>query len=610
VSALIEDYALIGNTHTAALVGRNGSIDWLCLPTFSSPACFAGLLGDEGNGRFLLAPAGGLRRVERAYREDSLILETRFETDDGVVELVDFMPSPRPDGITDIVRIVRGRGGVVPMRLALTLRLEYGSVLPWVQVEDHKLHAFAGPDAFFLYAPIPLSREHAEVRAEFAVAAGGEAAFVLTRAASYRPEPAGRNAHEALARTEAFWRRWGARMPKDGPYAPMVRRSAITLKALTFNPTGGIVAAATASLPESLGGPRNWDYRFCWLRDATFTLYALGLAGFRKEARAWRDWLCRAVGGEPGRIQIMYGLGGERTLEEREVPWLAGYAGSRPVRFGNAAYKQCQIDVYGEVMDALHLSRAQGFQDDVNSWGIQRGLMDFLEGGWDGPDSGLWEERSGPRPHIFSQVMAWVAADRAVKAVERFGREGPADRWRALRARIHEHVCRKGYNEKRQAFVQSYDTEKLDASLLLLPLVGFLSPHDERVVNTVRAIERELTVDGFVKRYEADGQDGLHAPEGAFLACTFWLADNYALVGHKAKAAAIFERVAGVANDVGLLAEEYDTKNRRLIGNFPQAFSHVGLINTAHNLLAAGPARHRAKAAGNPFCGNWVSDEL
>lgn len=610
MSALIEDYALIGNTHTAALVGRDGSIDWLCLPTFSSPACFAKLLGGEDNGRFLLAPAGPVRRVERAYREDSLILETRFETEEGAIDIVDFMPSPRPDGVTDLIRIARGRRGTVPMNFALKLRPEYGSVLPWVQVEGRKLHAFAGPDAFFLYSPVPLSRQHAEARAEFTVSEGDEAVFLLTRAASYRPEPADRDVHEALARTEAFWRRWSGHMPKEGPYAKMVRRSAITLKALTFNPTGGIVAAATASLPESLGGPRNWDYRFCWLRDATFTLYALGLAGFRKEARAWRDWLCRAVAGEPGRIQIMYGLGGERTLEEREGPWLAGYADSRPVRFGNAAYKQCQIDVYGEVMDALHLSRAQGFKDDEDSWGIQRGLMDFLESGWQKPDAGLWEERGGDRPHVYSQVMAWVAADRAVRAVEHFGHEGPVDRWRALRARIHEHVCQKGYSEKKQAFVQAYDNEKLDASLLLLPLVGFLSPHDERVVNTMRAIERELTEDGFVRRYETDGQDGLSTGEGTFLACTFWLADNHALMGNKTRAQAIFDRASGVANDVGLLAEEYDPKHRRLLGNFPQAFSHVGLINTAHNLSPNGPAQHRARAARTPLRGAWVSDEL
>ncbi len=610
MSAPIEDYAVIGNTHTAALVARDGSIDWLCVPTFSSPACLAGLLGTEDHGRFLLSPAGGVRRVVRRYREDTLVLETRFETDDGAVDLVDFMPSPRSGGVTDVIRVLYGRAGVVPMRLALRLRLEYGSVLPWVQIDESRLHAFAGPDAYFLYAPCPLVRTGGEVHAAFTVAAGQQAAFVLTRSASYRPEPKRRDPEQALAQTEAFWTEWARHMPKEGPYAPLVRRSALTLKALTFNPTGGIVAAATTSLPEDLGGPRNWDYRYCWLRDATFTLYALGLAGFRKEARAWRDWLCRAVAGQPGRIQIMYGLGGERSLEEREAPWLPGYAHSRPVRLGNAAYKQCQIDVYGEVMDALHLSRSQGFHDDQNSWGIQCGLMDFLEGGWDQPDAGLWEERGPNRPHVFSQVMAWVAADRAVKAVENFGQEGPVDRWRALRQRIHDQVCQNGYDEKKQSFVQSYGSDKLDASALLLALVGFLPAHDERVVNTVRAIERELVSDGFVRRYTPDGQDGLDAGEGAFLACTFWLADNYALHGDKAKACAVFERVAGVANDVGLLAEEYDTKQRRLVGNFPQAFSHVGLINTAHNLSLGGPAAHRARAGSGPFRGGWVNDEL
>ncbi len=601
MSAPIEDYALIGNTHGAALVSRAGAIDWLSVPTFSSPACCARLLGDERNGYFLIAPAGPTKAVTRRYWGDSLILETRFECEEGEVELIDFLPSPRANGITDTVRIVRGRSGHVPMHLTLNLMLEYGSVRPWVQVEGPHMHAFAGSEAFFLYAPVPLAHTPAGVEAHFAVSAHASAAFVLTRAPATRPEPARRDAQAELTKTEAYWARWTKRLPRSGPYAPAVRRSAVTLKALTYSPSGGICAAATTSLPESLGGPRNWDYRFCWLRDATFTLYALGIAGFRKEARAWRDWLCRAIAGEPEKIQIMYGLEGERTLSEREASWLSGYADSRPVRLGNAAYQQCQIDIYGEVMDAFHLGRSQGFAEDRDSWDIQCALMEFLEGHWSDPDAGLWEARSGNRQHVFSQAMAWVAADRAVKAVECFELTGPVDRWRALRHAIRERVCENGYNTKKQAFTQTYGSDTLDASLLLLPLVGFLPPQDERVVNTVRAIERELLSGGFVMRYETDGQDGLPGGEGTFLACSLWLADNYAVMGNTDKARALLDRVLGVANDVGLLAEEYDTTHRRMVGNFPQAFSHVGVMNTARNLSAQGPAQHRARADGGAF---------
>ncbi|MHB1943012.1 MAG: glycoside hydrolase family 15 protein [Acidiferrobacteraceae bacterium] len=598
MSRPIEDYAIIGNTRTAALISRQGSIDWLCLPDFGAPACFASLLGTPENGYWSLCPQTPSAQATRKYRDGTLILETRFETDTGTVELVDLMPPPRAGHATDIVRIIYGRHGSVPMHLAAAFRCEYGAVVPWVRYDGHRLSAVAGPEALYLYTPIELRGEGLVTKADFTVSAGQVIPFVLTHAPSHLREPPARDALKALAQTESWWHHW-VRKDKTGrnPYRAVIDRSAITLKALTYSPTGGIVAAPTTSLPEAIGGVRNWDYRFCWLRDATFTLYALHAAGYRKEAQAWRDWLLRAVAGEPAKIQIMYGLKGERRLDEWELPWLSGYADSRPVRVGNAAYQQCQMDIYGELMDALYFSRRHGFNKDQqhDAWHIQCALMDFLEGHWQDPDAGLWEERGGNRNHVFSKVMAWVAVDRSIKTVEQFGLEGPLDRWRQLRATIHEEVCQQGYNKDRGAFVQTYGARAMDASLLLLPLVGFLPPDDPRMAGTVRAIEEDLLYDGFVMRY-ADGSDGLAGGEGAFLACSLWLADNYALMGRKTDAQAIFERVLGVANDVGLLSEEYDPRAKRLVGNFPQAFSHVGVINTAVNLsVRTGPAVHRAR---------------
>jgi GH15 family glucan-1,4-alpha-glucosidase len=601
MSLPIEEYAIIGNTLTIALISRQGSIDWLCMPDFGASACFASLLGTPENGYWSLCPLAPSARATRRYRDKTLILETQFATDEGDVELIDFMPPPRAGHATDVVRILYGRRGSVPMRLGAAFRCEYGAVVPWVRYDGHRLSAVAGPEALYLYTPVELRGQGLATVGDFTVSAGQVIPFVLTRAPSHLREPPVRDALKALKETESWWHRW-VRKDKAGrrAYPAVIERSAITLKALTYSPTGGIVAAPTTSLPESIGGVRNWDYRFCWLRDATFTLYALHVAGYRKEAQAWRDWLLRAVAGEPAKIQIMYGLRGERRLDEQELPWLTGYANSRPVRIGNAAYQQRQMDIYGELMDALYFSRSHGLKDggESDSWQIQCALMEFLEGHWQDPDAGLWEERAGNRNHVFSKVMAWVAADRSVKTVERFSLEGPLDRWRQLRAMIHEEVCRKGYSEERGSFVQTYGGQVMDASLLLLPLVGFLPPADPRIAGTVRAIEQDLLCDGFVMRYSGSS-DGLPGSEGAFLACSLWLADNYALLGRKTDAHKMFERVLGVANDVGLLSEEYDPRAKRLVGNFPQAFSHVGVINTAINLSTrAGPAAHRARASG------------
>ncbi|MHB1950012.1 MAG: glycoside hydrolase family 15 protein [Acidiferrobacteraceae bacterium] len=602
MSRPIEDYALIGNTLTAALVSRQGSIDWLCMPDFGSPACLAALLGTPDNGYWSICPPNGSARITRKYRDDTLILETRFDTEAGAVELIDFMPPPRAGGAIDVVRMVHGVAGRVPLRMEAAFRCEYGTVVPWVRYDGRRLSAIAGPEALFLYTPVRLRGEGLVTVADFNVSAAETVSFVLTRVPSHAREPREPDPLKALAATEAWWRRWLRKGRKrHGPYQPVIDRSAITLKALTYSPTGGVVAAPTTSLPERIGGVRNWDYRYCWVRDATFTLYALHVAGYRKEARAWRDWLLRAVAGEPAKTQIMYGLRGERRLDEYELPWLAGYAESRPVRVGNAAYQQRQMDIYGELMDALYFSRRHGLakQEEDSGWRIQCALMDFLEGHWQEPDRGLWEERGGDRQHVFSKVMAWVAADRSIKTIEHFGAEGPLDRWRHLRDLIHQDVCRQGYNPERGAFVQTYGSRTMDASLLLLPLVGFLPVGDPRIQGTVRAIEQELLCDGFVMRYTG-GSDGLPGGEGAFLACSLWLADNYALMDRKADAEAVFQRVLGIGNDVGLLSEEYDPRAKRLVGNFPQAFSHVGVINTAVNLYTeTGPAVHRSKPGGH-----------
>jgi GH15 family glucan-1,4-alpha-glucosidase len=589
MAAPIEDYALIGDTHTAALVSREGSIDWLCLPRFDSPACFAALLGDPGNGRWLLAPAGPVREVRRRYQGDTLVLETEYRTDDGVVRVIDCMPPRQRD--PDVARVVEGIRGRVPMRMELTIRFDYGSIVPWVRHIDGALHAIAGPDSVWLRTPVPVRGENFSTVADFTVAEGERAPFMLTWHASHRRAPRRLDPVQALSDAEAWWGEWASRIAYQGGWQDAVIRSLLTLKALTYAPTGGIVAAPTTSLPEVLGGVRNWDYRYCWLRDSTFTLSALMLAGLADEARAWREWLLRAVAGEPRSMQILYGLGGERRITEQELGWLPGYQGASPVRIGNAAVDQFQLDVYGEVMDTLHLGRRIGLESDEVAWDLQRALLEFLESKWREPDEGIWEVR-GPRRHFtHSKVMAWVALDRAVKAVELAGLHGPVDRWRALRREIHEEVCREGYDAGRDAFVQYYGADQLDASLLLIPLVGFLPADDPRVKGTVAAVQRELMVDGLVHRYPPDRStsvDGLPPGEGTFLACSFWLADNLALMGRRDEAVPLFERLLSLRNDVGLLAEEFDPAAGRQLGHFPQAFSHVALVNTAHT-VSEGP---------------------
>jgi GH15 family glucan-1,4-alpha-glucosidase len=589
----IEDYALIGDTQTAALVGLNGSIDWLCVPRFDSDACFATLLGDERHGRWLLAPAGGVRAVRRRYRPGTLVLETTFETEDGTLVLTDCMPPRQSD--LDIVRVLRCTKGRVPIAMELAARFGYGAILPWIGERAGATIIVAGPDALALRTGVPLTRHRSTLHAEFALAEGESTAFTLTWYASFRDVPAAIDPEPAVEDTDAWWREWSANYAYNGEWREDVLRSLITLKALTYLPTGGIMAAATTSLPEKIGGVRNWDYRYCWLRDATFTLYALMLAGFKEEAQAWRDWLVRAVAGDAAQMQIMYGPAGERRLPELELGWLPGYEGSAPVRVGNAAVAQFQLDVYGEVMDCLHQARRVGIQPNGDDWGLQKQLMEFLESHWNEPDEGIWEVR-GPRRHFtHSKVMAWVALDRAITAVEQFGLDGPADRWTALRAEIHEQVCRLGYDPLRNVFTQYYGSKTLDAALLLIPLVGFLPPEDPRVRGTVEAIERELCRDGFILRYPThETIDGLPPGEGVFLPCTFWLADTYMLLGRHADARGLFERLLALRNDVGLLSEQYDPIARRLVGNFPQAFTHVALVNTARNLSrAGGPAEHR-----------------
>jgi GH15 family glucan-1,4-alpha-glucosidase len=597
VSLPLEDYALIGDTHSAALVARTGSIDWLCLPRFDSEACFAALLGNESHGRWLLAPQGRIKRVQRRYRGETLVLETEFETDDGAVRIVDCMPhrEHRPD----LVRIVEGVSGRVPMRMQLVIRFDYGSTIPWVRRRDHRLQALAGPNALVLDTPIPLRGENLTTVAEFEVIAGDSVPFVLSWHPSHQDPPRPRDAALAVAQTENTWRTWSQRFRPRSEWRDAVIRSLVTLKALTYQPTGGIVAAPTTSLPEQLGGVRNWDYRYCWLRDATFTLYSFLVAGYQEEARAWREWLLRAVAGQASRMQIMYGPAGERWLPEREIGWLPGYEASAPVRIGNAAVNQFQLDVYGEVMDTFHEARRQGLAEAETDWQLQCQIMDFLESHWQKPDEGIWEVRGDRRHFTHSKIMAWVAFDRAVKAVEQFGREGPTERWKNSRAEIHHEVCREGFHTDRGAFTQYYGARQLDASLLLIPLVGFLPARDGRVRGTIEAIEQELCADGFVMRYSEkhDDVDGLPQGEGAFLACSFWLVDCLALSGRHRDARKLFERLLAIRNDVGLLSEEYDIERKKLVGNFPQAFSHVALTNSAHNLAeeVVGPAGHRGR---------------
>ena len=593
--ARIEDYALIGDCETAALVSRDGSIDWLCWPRFDSNACFAALLGTRDHGRWLIGPRDPSARITRRYRGDTLVLETRFETTEGVATLIDFMPLRGRN--SNIVRIVVGERGEVAMHTELILRFGYGAIVPWVtKLEDGGLRAIAGPDMVLLHSQVNLHGENLTTVGDFTVGPGRKAHFVLTYGPSHLPAPTPVDPLTALEATEKFWVDWASKCQVANTCPEAVIRSLITLKALTYAPTGGIVAAPTTSLPEKLGGPRNWDYRFCWVRDATLTLLALMDAGYFEEAHAWRDWLQRAVAGSPEQIQIMYGIAGERQLTEWVVPWLPGYEASAPVRIGNNAHHQLQIDVYGEVMDAFHQARLGGLAPGESGWAVQLALLERLQSVWAEPDESIWEIR-GPRRHFtYSKVMAWVAFDRAIKSAERFGLEGPVDRWRRMRSVIHEDVCRRGFDSELGSFVQAYDGRELDASLLLLPAVGFLPPDDPRVRGTVQAIERDLMVDGFVLRYDTRKTvDGLPPGEGAFLACSFWLVDAYILLHRHDDARKLFDRLVGLCNDLGLLSEEYDPGTRRFVGNFPQAFSHVALVNSALNLHnAAKPAEQRA----------------
>ncbi|RYZ07593.1 MAG: glycoside hydrolase family 15 protein [Myxococcales bacterium] len=592
----LDSYAMIGDCETAALVGRDGSIDWLCWPRFDSQACFAALLGSAHNGRWCLAPTSDCV-VERRYRDQTLVLETTFETAEGVVTIIDFMPVR--DESSDLVRLVVCRKGRVKLRSELTLRFDYGNVVPWVtRAGDDALRAVAGPHKVLFRSSTPHHGEDLRTINEFVLAEGETAWFTLTYCPSHLPDPAAVQPHSALESTVEFWQQWAARSSYDGHWGEAVQRSLITLKALTYAPTGGVCAAPTTSLPELIGGQRNWDYRYCWLRDATLTLLALMDAGYYEEARAWRDWLLRAAAGSPDKIQIMYRLDGEWRLPEQELPWLSGYEGSKPVRVGNAASGQLQLDVFGELMDALYQARAGGLLESAAGWAFQVALMEHLENVWSEPDEGIWEVR-GPRRHFtHSKVMAWVALDRAVRSAEEFGMKGPVTRWRELRARIHRQVCDEGFDHARGSFVQYFGSKELDASLLLLPLVGFLPAEDPRIRGTVRAIERELLVDGLVRRYHTTPTiDGLPAGEGAFLPCSFWFADSLLLQGRRSEAVELFEHLLTLRNDVGLLAEEYDPIQKRQLGNFPQAFSHLALVGTALNLgRSANPVQQRGAA--------------
>ncbi|MDF3147654.1 MULTISPECIES: glycoside hydrolase family 15 protein [unclassified Streptomyces] len=581
----IEDYALIGDEQTAALIGRDGSVDWLCLPRFDSGACFARLLGDSDNGHWRIAPAhvkGPCTR--RAYRRDTLVLDTEWETDEGAIRVTDLMP--QRDRAPDLVRIVEGLEGRVTVRSTLRIRFDYGSIVPWVRKSDGHRVAVAGPDSVWLRSEphVHTWGKDFGTHAEFTVDKGQKVAFVLTWHPSHEPRPPLVDPYKALHASVRDWRKWVGHCRYDGPYRDAVVRSLITLKALTYRPTGGIVAAPTTSLPEEMGGVRNWDYRYCWLRDSTLTLNVGLSAGYRGEAEAWRDWLLRAVAGDPADLQIMYGLAGERRLPEFEVPWLSGFAGSTPVRVGNQAVEQLQLDVYGEVMDSLALARDAGLPTKPHMWAIQAALVDWLRTEWRQPDEGLWEVRGGRRHFVHSKVMVWVAADRAVRTLEKNPKlKGDLDGWRELRDEVHREVCEKGYDAERNTFTQSYGSRELDAALLLIPRVGFLPPDDPRVTGTIDAIRAELSHHGFLRRYSTDGTtvDGLPGSEGTFLACSFWLAQALHMTGRTQEARELFDRLVGLANDVGLLSEEYDPVTDRQLGNFPQAFSHIGLVNTA-----------------------------
>ncbi|MCC8396275.1 glycoside hydrolase family 15 protein [Paraburkholderia sp. MMS20-SJTR3] len=598
--ALIEDYALIGDGHTAALISREGSVDWLCWPRFDSAACFAALLGTPANGRWLLTPATDTApTVTRRYRGETLILETDFETPEGAVTLIDFMPPG--NGWSEMVRIVVGKRGTVRMKMELVLRFDYGFSIPWVDKlrNDSGIKAIVGPDNAVLRTPVELRGEDMKTVADFTVTAGERVPFSLAYAQSHLRIPPARDPHTALARTETHWLEWSARSTVKGRWAAQIQRSLITLRALAYEPTGGIVAAPTTSLPEKIGGSRNWDYRYCWLRDATITLLAMMRGGYYDEARAWRSWLGRVMAGAPDQLQIMYGIAGERRLPESEIDWLPGYQDSKPVRIGNNAVGQRQLDVYGEVMNALHLARVGGLQADNTAWSVQCAMLKHLATIWREPDEGIWETRGGRQHFTFSKVMAWVAYDRAIRSAEMFKLDGPLDDWREIRDTIHAQVCDKAWNPDLNAFAQSYGSDQLDASVLLMPLLGFLPPKDPRIKGTVAAIEQNLMHDGFVMRYRTtEFDDGLPPGEGTFLACSFWMVDNLALQGRVKEATEMYERLLALCNDVGLLAEEYDPVEKRQVGNFPQAFSHVALVHTGLNLMKH--EEEMAQATGQP----------
>lgn len=580
----IEEYGLIGDCASCALVGSNGSIDWLCWPRFDSAACIAALVGTEENGRWLLAPSEEATST-RSYRDSGIVLETVFTTGTGSVAVIDFMPIDCPS--PSIVRIVEGRSGTVAMMQEMLLRFDYGTSVPWVTrlPDSAGITAIAGPARVVLRTEVPLEGEDMKTVSRFAVTEGQRLSFVLSYGPSHLPAPAAFDVEEALQRTLDHWQDWAGRCAYTGPYEAVVKRSLVTLKALTYAETGGIVAAPTTSLPEQIGGARNWDYRFCWLRDATLTLMAMMAGGYFDEAQSWRDWLHRSVAGSPEQLQIMYGIAGERQLMEWEVPWLVGYEGSVPVRVGNAAAGQLQLDVYGEVISALHLSRRENLRQATHGWSLQVGLLSHLESIWKEPDEGMWEVRGGRRQFTVSKAFCWMAFDRSIKDVEEYGLPGPVERWRSVRDEIHETICREGFSQTKNSFTQAFGSEALDAGLLLLPVIGFLPADDPRIVSTVAAVEKELLVDGFVLRYRPDETaDGLAGDEGAFLACSFWLVDSYVMLGRHAEAKALFERLVGLSNDLGLLAEEYDPHRKRQVGNFPQAFSHVALVSAAVHL--------------------------
>ena len=600
MSKPIEDYGIIGNMVSAALVSRDGSIDWLCLPRFDSAACFAALLGGPEHGRWLLAPEDPTCRISRRYILGTAVLETRFETATGVCTLTDFMPLTHDEEKVDVVRIVRGVSGEVPMSMELILRFNYGQAAPWVRRRDYGLSAVAGPDAVELHTAVALVGRDMTTTAHFTAQENEEVPFTLSYHRSHKMPQFVPDSSETMDRTISWWQEWSKRCHfdiKHPIWRDAVIRSLITLKLLTFKPTGGIVAAPTTSLPEAIGGSRNWDYRYCWLRDSALTLYALLNAGYREEAEAWRQWLLRAAAGRPEQLHIMYGIAGERWLPENEIPWLPGYKKSSPVRIGNEAVGQIQLDVYGELIETLYTAREAELAPLAEAWRLAGVLLEHLETVWRKPDNGIWEVRGEPRAFTHSRLMCWVAFDRAIKSVEHFGLDGPVDRWRELRDTIHADICENGFDPSRNSFTQYYGGKALDASLLLIPQVGFLPPDDPRVVGTIRAIEQELVRNGFVLRYSTDQvDDGIGGEEGAFLACSFWLADAYVMLGRTDDALKLFESLLVIRNDLGLLAEEYDPIRKRLVGNFPQGFSHIGLINTAFNLIdATGPAQQRSK---------------